>query len=367
MTVRVVCRAVSAGGSFLSIRSGLPVQALLSLGCGPTFVCQLSVEELEESRVGRVVFESHGHVTLASPEGELRAILAPQVRDRYDRIVVGDWVVWTRGDPVVVQRRLERQSMIRRRDPGGGTQVIAANVDVALLCLPADEPVNVRRLERWLAVANDADVELVVVLTRSDLGDPEVARAEIANIADLRTVPVSAIADRGREALMEVIEPRKTAVLLGQSGVGKSTLTNWLLDRSVQSTGGIRDDGRGRHTTTARQLFGLANGGWLLDNPGVRSVGLLDESALSSVFAEVDALVERCRFRDCHHDAEPGCAVQQGLIEGALDPDRLAAWRKLQREIAYEARREDPALQRAERDRWKQRHLEQRRRYKAKE
>jgi ribosome biogenesis GTPase len=335
---------------------------LLSMGFGPHFLSQLDLSELDGLTVGRVTFEAHGHLRLLTPHGERAALIDGPLRDRYDRIVVGDWVVYRDGDPAIATRRLERTNALRRRDPGGGVQVVAANLDVAWICIPATGDPNVRRLERWQALAADAGVRPIAVVTKSDAADPiEAAKAIEAH--GVEAIAVSAIQGTGIEALLATLAPGATAALLGLSGVGKSTLVNRLLGGDVMETGAIREsDGRGRHTTTARHLFRLPNGGWLVDNPGVRAVGLVGEAGLEAAFPEIDALRDQCRFRDCSHDTEPGCAILGAIDAGELDPERFAAWRKLQKELAFEARRDDPVAQRAERDRWKKIHMAHRQR-----
>lgn len=336
------------------------------MGFGPHFVSQLDPEQLADPPVGRVCFEAHAHFRLQTPHGERAAILDSRLHDRYDRVVVGDWVVFDdRYDPVVVTRRLERVTALRRRDPGGFVQTVAANVDRVLICTSIGADLNLRRLERWLLIAAESEVEPVVVLTKAD-GDADVDEAVrfVSQVAgDHVVLPISAQEGRGLQPLIELLEPGRTVALLGTSGVGKSTLVNRLLDGDVQATGAIRAaDGRGRHTTTARHLFRLDNGAWLLDNPGVRTVGILDHEGMASVFPEIEARLGGCRFRDCAHEREPGCAVREGVESGDITAERFAAWRKLQRELAHERRREDPAAARAERERWKRVHKAHRQR-----
>jgi ribosome biogenesis GTPase / thiamine phosphate phosphatase len=295
----------------------------------PFFFSQLDLDEIGLS--ARVAFASRGHLRFL--DGTLARTDEPAV--------VGDWVVVRDGR---VTRRLERASTLRRRDPAGGAQVVAANVDLAVVCLVAGQPRNARRLERWLTVC--AGIPHLVVLTKADLGDDDA-------VAGLR---VSALAGDGLAELRAAIGDG-TAVLLGASGAGKSTLTNALLGGAVMATGEVDDLGRGRHTTTTRELFALPGGGWLVDGPGVRQIAPVDADAIAEVFADVEALALRCRYRDCGHGGEPGCAVRE-----AVDPERLAAWEKLRREAAYEARRGDAMAERAERERWKRIHKEARRR-----
>ncbi len=334
---------------------GTPLHHLFTLGFGPHFLAQLDLSDLSDTPpVGRVAFTAHGHVRLLTPGGERAAILDGPLR--HDPPVVGDWV-WARaGDPFVATRRFERRNVLRRRDPAGGAQVVAANVDVALICTALGRDLSARRLERWLAVAADCGADPVVVLTKADTGDVEAAVALARAVTDAPIVPVSALDDRGREALLAHLGEGRTAALLGSSGVGKSTLLNRMAG-TTQATRAVRDDERGRHTTTARHLLRLPGGAWVIDNPGTRQVGPLEADAVDGAFPEVEALAEGCPWRDCAHATEPGCAVLAAVAAGALPVARLDAWRKLRRELAYEARRGDPLAEAASRDRWKRIHM----------
>jgi ribosome biogenesis GTPase len=335
-----------------------------SLGFGPAFLAQLSPEQLDDPPIGRVRFSARGHVQLDTSRGVVGAILEGPLRDGTAPTVVGDWVIVRFDhDPPLVTRRLERTSTFRRRDPHEGVQVVAANIDVAVVCAPADTAFNLRRLERWLLVAGEAGAEPAVVLTKCDLHpDPKALVAEVAALSPgLRVVATSAVDGTGRDELLALFEPGRTIALLGTSGVGKSTLVNWVLGDDTQDTGPVREhDGRGRHTTTARHLFRLENGAWLLDNPGIRQIGPTGDVDLGDAFPEIEAAAERCRFRDCAHDGEPGCAVGDGIADGTIDEGRLASWQKLQRELAWHARREDPRALATERRGWKRRSKEAR-------
>jgi ribosome biogenesis GTPase len=329
-------------------------QPLFELGFGPAFFASLDPSELDPHRIGRVLRSAHGRLQLATVDGIQGAILDGPLRDRRHPTVVGDWVVLRLGDPVVAVRRLERTSTLARRDPAGGPQIVAANVDRAVICTAADRDWRVRRIERWLAVVAESGCEPALLLTKADLHpDPQGLLAEIAAWApSLPVAAVSRVTGDGRDALMGLLEPGKTTSLLGSSGVGKSTLVNWILGADERDVGELRRDGRGRHTTTDRHLYRLESGAWLLDNPGVRQVGPLSDAGLADAFPEIAAAV--CRFRDCAHNGEPGCAVQASIDRGEIAEDRLASWHKLQREVAFEARRTDAIARQVERARWKQ-------------
>jgi ribosome biogenesis GTPase len=245
---------------------------------------------------------------------------------------------------------------------GGGAveQVVAANVDTVLLVLALNRDFNVRRLERYVAAGWESGAQPVVVLTKADVCDDLAAReAEAAAVAP--GVPVHVVSSwegTGLDVLGAYLGPGRTVALLGSSGAGKSTLLNRLAGAEVMATGAVRDaDDRGRHTTTRRELVRLPGGALLIDTPGMRELGLWDAAeGVSQTFGDLEALAVRCRFRDCAHDSETGCAVQAALTEGSLAPERLASYRKLQRELAFQARRTDMQARLAEQARWKQIH-----------
>jgi ribosome biogenesis GTPase len=258
------------------------------------------------------------------------------------RPVVGDWVELS-PDGMVVSLR-PRRTRLARKAAGvqDVEQVIAANVDVAFVATAADGDVNERRLERYLSVVLDGGVEPVVLLMKADAcADLEGERARVRSVAaGVEILTVSARTGEGVDAVARRITPGTLAVLLGSSGVGKSTLLNRLMGEARQRIGALRDDGQGRHTTTRRELFVLPNGGLLVDTPGMREMGLIDaEEGLADAFPEVEAIAARCRFRDCKHGREPGCAVKEALERGELDAQRYESWRKLAGEIEGRGKR----------------------------
>lgn len=286
--------------------------------------------------------------------------------------VVGDWLAISTVDgsdgEAIIHAVMPRKSAFARRSAGGvGVQVVAANVDFAFLVAALNNDFNPRRIERYLVAARDGGAAPVVVLTKSDLSsDLESARRAVIDIvAGAPVVTLSALTGDGLQVLDRWLRPGVTAVLIGSSGAGKSTLVNALAGVPLMTTRAVREgDDRGRHTTTHRELFRLAGGALLIDTPGMRELGLVaDEAALHESFADITAILHDCRFSDCTHEREPGCAVLAALHEGSLSGERWGAYLKLQRELAYFARKEDPAAEAANKVRWKKIHKDQRAKY----
>ncbi|ALL13217.1 ribosome small subunit-dependent GTPase A [Caulobacter henricii] len=297
-------------------------------------------------RPGRVIVQRRSAFGVATDQGELRA--KPSGRLLHEAgeggvPVVGDWVALVPNPSeglATIHAVLPRRTAFVRRaaDSVQTLQVIAANIDVAFVVTSMNADFNARRLERYLAAAWQSGARPVVLLTKSDLSDAPQALADqvMALAGGCPVIVVSARQGVGLDAVRAHIAPGETCVLIGSSGVGKSTLVNHLSGEDRMATQAIREnDARGRHTTSHRQLFRLPDGGLILDTPGIREVGLIDaEEGLGVVFDDIERLAEACRFRDCGHANEPGCAVRGALENGALDPERWASFQKLGQELA---------------------------------
>jgi ribosome biogenesis GTPase / thiamine phosphate phosphatase len=300
----------------------------------------------------RVIVQQRGLYVLATEFGDVTAQLSGRFAYEAEAgtyPVAGDWVAAAiRPDETAatIQHVLPRKGAFLRKAAGSGraAQVVAANVDVAFVVASLNGDLSARRIERYLATAWDSGACPIVVLTKADLcHDCITRRAEIEAIAPGVLVHVvSVVTGQGLEALGSSFAAGQTAALLGSSGVGKSSLVNALAGAALMATQAIREeDARGRHTTTHRQLVLLPNGRLMLDTPGMRELGLWEADAgVATAFADVEALAARCRFKDCAHAAEPGCAVQAAIAEGNLDQNRVRSFTKLQRELARNARRE---------------------------
>jgi ribosome biogenesis GTPase len=307
---------------------------LAQLGWRPFFQQQIDLEHWDYP-VCRVVAQHRNRLELLCEAGPVEQALRPDM----PAITVGDWVVLTPEHRFI--RLLERQSLFRRKAPGRKVeeQLIAANVDTVFILTSLNEDFKLNRIERYLSLVNEAKVEPVVVLSKADLcPDPEPFQREVQRLDPLLMVETVNCLDAGEvQKLLPWCGPGRTVALMGSSGVGKSTLVNGLLGGSVQSTGAIREkDGKGRHVTTGRSLHPMKGGGLLLDTPGLRELQLTDcDDGVTATFAEITSLAERCRFTDCSHGNEPGCAVQDAISRGELNPRRLSSYRKLMREQAF--------------------------------
>jgi ribosome biogenesis GTPase len=320
----------------------------------------LASDGFEPARVVRVDRE---FPLVAATSGFTRAepaVHLVKTRGSGSRAVVGDWVAISRPeghDLAIIEAILPRTTAFARKDPGEATgeQVLIANVDVVFVVQSlSGRGLNVRRLERELVLAWESGAKPIVLLTKADLTDDTDYQRKLAEetACEVDVIVESAVTGEGLDAVLEQVPQGTTAALLGGSGVGKSTLVNRLVGEEVQATGEVRGrDDKGRHTTVARELVLLPDGGIVIDTPGMRGLALWDASdGIASAFPDIDALAERCRFRDCTHTNEPGCAVISAVEDGDISARRLESYRSLQTELATLARRQDERAW-AERDR----------------
>jgi ribosome biogenesis GTPase / thiamine phosphate phosphatase len=306
--------------------------ALPALGWSAHFADHFEPHDADGLHAGRVAVQHRGLYVLLGEDGEAEAQVSGRLRHDGELPAVGDWVAHRDG---VIHAVLERRSAFVRRAAGNETvaQVVAANVDTAFLVTSLNGDLNPRRIERYLMLAWESGADPVVVLTKLDLTEDltePLMRVESVAIG-VPVLAVSAITGEGLDDFTPFLGEGRTAVLLGSSGVGKSTLVNALLGEERQRVAEIREDGRGRHTTTRRELLRLPGGGLVLDTPGMRELQLWDaDSGMSGAFGDIEELALTCRFSDCGHESEPGCAVR-----GAVDSGRIESWRKLARELQY--------------------------------
>lgn len=312
------------------------LSTLAALGWSASFADQISAEEAVLTPM-RIATVHRTKITALSTEGTIRLYL-PAHANTTD-FAVGDWCLVSAEDKTF-HRMLDRQSLLQRRTEGRGVpQLIAANINTLFIVTSCNDDFNPARLERYLALANEAEIMPVIVLTKIDQTD-EIDRYRQQAEALQRDLPVIALNAKAAN-VADILVPwcgiGQTVALIGSSGVGKSTLINALSSKppeEAQLTGGIRaSDAKGRHTTTSRSLHAMDVGGWVIDTPGMRTLHVSDvANGLDVLFAEIVELAPQCRFRDCTHGHEPGCAVQAAIKAGNLDADRLDRWQKLQAE-----------------------------------
>ncbi|MDZ5473114.1 ribosome small subunit-dependent GTPase A [Bacillus sp. 31A1R] len=339
---------------------------VMSLGFNEYVKNEFEKFESQDVLVGRVALEHKRLYRVWTDEGELLCEVSGkfsyEASSREDYPAVGDWVVIKarvyeqKGTILAV---LPRKSKFSRKVAGQTTdeQIVATNVDTVFLVNSLNDDLNLRRLERYLLLTWESGANPVIVLTKADLSNDVAEKmAEVESVAlGVPVISVSVVNGIGLEQLQTFLKPGETIALLGSSGVGKSTLTNYFVGEEKQKVQGIReDDDKGRHTTTHRELILTPSGAILIDTPGMREIQLWEsESGLAESFSDIEILAEDCRFRDCKHDDEPGCAVRTAIEEGQFDQDRLISYKKLLKELAFLDRKMDKRAQAEEKKKWK--------------
>lgn len=339
---------------------------LQSLGYNDYFKDYFTPFEKEGYIAGRVTLEHKRSYRVVTETRELLCEVSGkfsfEANDREDYPAVGDWVVLkemageNRG---IIHSILPRKSKFSRKTAGVSTeeQIVATNVDTIFLVNSLNDDLNLRRIERYLLLSWESGANPVIILTKADLtSDLSSKLDQVASVAlGVPVIAVSVVTGLGLEELKEYVKPGKTVALLGSSGVGKSTLTNFFLGDEKQKVQEIRqDDDKGRHTTTHRELVVLPDGGILIDTPGMRELQLWDSDyGVSESFSEIEAAAEDCKFRDCQHENEPGCSVKEKIQAGLIEESRLTSYKKLLRELAYLDRKQDKRAQAEQKKRWK--------------
>ena len=295
----------------------------------------------------RVIAQYKELYRVATAESEMLAEISGKMRhaavDMSDYPAVGDFVMIDRNegsqDHAIIHQTLKRKSVFIRKAAGKAhdVQVVAANIDIVFICMSLNNDFNLRRLERYLAIAWDSGATPVIVLTKADLcADITEKLREIETIAfGVDVLVTSSLSEDGYTAILKYITPGQTVVFIGSSGVGKSTLINRILGEELIETREIRRDDKGRHATTNRELFLIPTGGCIIDTPGMRELGL-ESANLARTFIDIDELAEQCKFKDCKHENEPGCMVRKAIAEGILTEERLQSYLKLKKEARYE-------------------------------
>ncbi|MDJ0533740.1 MAG: ribosome small subunit-dependent GTPase A [Xenococcaceae cyanobacterium MO_207.B15] len=335
-------------------------------GWNSALACSFEPYAKDGYSVGRITLEYRGEYTLYSELGEVRAKISGKLRhqitDGGEFPAIGDWVVIkTRQNEqsATIYGIMPRKSKFSRKTVGGKTseQIVAANIDTALLVSGLDNDFNLRRIERYLILTWESGANPIIVLNKADAcSEVEQCVAEVEAIAPgVPIIVLSAVLKQGLDELKNYIQPGMTVAMLGSSGVGKSTIANQLMGGELQKVQPVRHgDNRGKHTTTHRELFLLPGGGVIIDTPGMREIQIwATETSFEQTFTDIEMLAKKCRFRDCQHSHEPDCAVQNAILQGVLDERRFLNYQKLHKELNYLSRKQRQLKQLENKSKWK--------------
>ncbi len=331
------------------------------LGWNNYFEEQFIKRENINLEAGRVVWENRGFYKVESFYGNSMAKLRGKAINEGVHPVTGDWVLFSKEEGtefLIIEKILERKSKISRKTAGEQSkeQILASNVDIVFIVTALNEDFNLRRIERYLSVVWESGAKPVIVLTKKDLAeDFETKLAQVEIVAfNTPIVAVSSITNENVDIIREMVQYGETAVLIGSSGAGKSTLINSVIGENILKTGNIReDDGMGRHTTTSREMIFLKNGGIFIDSPGLREIQLWAHNGVSAVFEDIESYILNCKFKNCTHTTEPGCAVRTAIENGELSEKRYESYCKLKKEERYIAGKSDEKIRQEEKKKWK--------------
>lgn len=347
------------------MRSFLDDEGFQSLGWSPDF--QYQFEGLNDPSLvpARILSEDRSHYTVQLPNSILgRATLSGKHRKRMDegeeKPAVGDWIACevpaSSLDSVIAHHLLPRKTCVKRAKPGGQTQIIVSNVDSIFIATSANDEFNLNRLDRYISITFDSGAEPIIILTKTDLMKKEEIQQLKEHFPSVQIYGVNQKDPLTYAPLFKYMQKGLTVGLIGSSGVGKSTLINHVMGYERQKTEHIRDaDAKGRHTTTRREFLQTPFGGWIVDTPGMRELGMLDQQVgVESQFADILELGKNCRFKDCEHQSEPGCAITKALQKGELDPEKWKSYLKLKAELEFHERKSNKIAEAEKKLSWKQ-------------
>ena len=338
-----------------------------SLGWSPTLQFHFDELKMPDLVPARILSEDRSHYSIQLPDLVLgRAMLSGKLRKQMDqgeeKPAVGDWIACevpkSEHDSVIVHALLPRKSCVKRAKAGGQTQIIVSNVDSIFIATSANNEFNLNRLDRYVSITLDSGAEPVIILTKTDLMKKQELDVLKEHFPSVAIYGVNQKDGLTFTPLFKYLQKGLTVGLIGSSGVGKSTLINHVMGYERQKTEHIRDaDSKGRHTTTKREFLKTPFGGWIVDTPGMRELGMLDQQVgVESQFADILELGKNCRFKDCEHKTEPGCAITKALQKGELDPEKWNNYLKLKAEIDFHERKGSKALEAEKKKSWKQIH-----------